>query len=95
MSRKSAEAKFVDPETLFEKFIRILMANTIARALLKEIVRVHALPGDTPEAAAVREVELTRLCRLAQEELDAPPRFVKTPRRRWSLWPKFHWAQAK
>lgn len=85
----------MDSETAFEKFIRIVMANTLARGLLREIVRVHTLPADTVEAAAVREVELVRLCRLAQEELHAPPRFVKTPRRRWSLWPKFHRAQAK
>ena len=84
MSGKSAEAKYVDPETSFEKFIRILMANTMARGLLKEIVRVHALPADTP--AAMREAELARLCRLAQEELNAPPKFVKMPRRR-SFWP--------
>ena len=88
MSRKSAETKFVDPETLFEKFIRVLMANTTARGLLKEIVRVQALP-----AGDAREAELARLCQLAQEELDALPKFVKIPRRRWSLWPAF--ARAK
>ena len=88
MSRKSAEAKYVDPETFWEKFGRISMANVTARALLKEIVRVHALPSDDG-----REAELARLCRMAQEELDAPPRFVKIPRRRWSLWPMF--ARAK
>lgn len=87
MSRKSAEAKFVDPETLLEKFIRIVVANTMARAFLKEIVRVQALPADTAEAAAAREAELARLCRMAQEELDAPPKFVKIPHRRWSFWP--------
>ncbi len=92
MSRRSAEAKYVDPETLREKFIRILMANTMASALLKEIVRVHALPADTAEASATREAEMARLCRLAQEELNAPPKFVKTQRRR-SFWPAF--ARAK
>ena len=90
MTRKSAEAKYVDPETLLEKFIRICMADTMARALLKEIVRVQALPADDE-----REAELARLCRMAQEELDAPPQFVKIPRRRWSLWPKFLQARAK
>lgn len=85
----------MDSETLLEKFIRVTMMSVLARALLKEIVRVHALPADTPEAAAGREAELARFCRLAQEELDAPPKFVKIPRRRWSLWPKFHRAQAK
>ena len=90
MSRKSAEAKYVDPETLWEKIGRISVANVVARALLKEIVRVQALPANDE-----REAEMVRLCRLAQEELDAPPQFVKIPRRRWSLWPKFHRARAK
>ena len=83
MSRKSAEAKYVAPETSFEKFIRVLMMSVRARGLLKEIVRVHALPADDG-----REAELARLCRMAQEELDAPPRFVKIPCRR-PLWPLF------
>ncbi len=82
----------MESETLFEKFIRILMANVKVRALLKEVVRVHALPTDTPAAVATREAELARLCRLAQEELDAPPKFVKMPRRQ-SCWPGF--ARAK
>ena len=89
MGRKSAEAKFVDPETLLEKFGRISVANVVARAFLKEIVRVYALPLGTPEAVAVREAEMARLCNLTQEELDAPPEFVKIPRRRWTVWPMF------
>ena len=82
----------MDSETLFEKFIRVTMMSVLARGLLKEIVRVHALPVGAPEAAATREAELARLCRMAQEELDAPPRFVKIPRRR-SFWLAF--ARAK
>ncbi len=80
-------------ETAFEKFIRILMAHTLARGLLSEIVRVHSLPVGTLEAAAGREAELARLCQLAQEELNAPPKLINIPRRRWSLWPAF--ARAK
>ena len=83
----------MDSETLFEKFIRVTMMSVRARGLLKEIVRVHALPVSTPEAAAAREAGLTRLCVLAQEELNAPPKFVKIPRRRWSFRPAF--ARAK
>ena len=82
----------MDSETLFEKFIRVTMMSVRARGLLKEIVRVHALPADTAEVSATREAELARLCVLAQEELNAPPKFVKTPRRR-SFWPAF--ARAK
>ena len=85
----------MDSETLFEKFVRVTMLSVRARGLLKEIVRVHALSAETAEASATREAELARLCQMAQEELDAPPQFVKIPRRRWSLWPKFHRAQAK
>jgi|GEM_PF-2639769 len=80
-------------ETLFEKFIRVLMLSVQARALLKEIVRVHGLPAADAEAAAEREAALLRLCQLAQEELSAPPVFVKMPRRRWwiaGLAERFH-----
>lgn len=79
----------MDSETSFEKFIRVTMMSVRARGLLKEIVRVHALPAGAPEAAAAREAEMARLCRLAQEELNAPPKFIKMPRRRRSLWPAF------
>ena len=80
-------------ETLLEKFIRVTMDSVQARALLKEIVRVHGLPAADAEAAAEREAALLRLCQLAQEELSAPPVFVKMPRRRWwiaGLAERFH-----
>lgn len=70
-------------ETLFEKFGRVAMDSVQARALLKEIVRVHALPADGAEAVAEREAMLSRLCQMAQEELNAPPVFVKARRHRW------------
>lgn len=70
-------------ETLLEKFIRVSMLSVQARALLKEIVRVHALPADGAEAVAEREAMLLRLCQMAQEELNAPPVFVRARRHRW------------
>ena len=70
-------------ETLLEKFLRVTMLSVQARALLREIVRVHALPADGAEAVAEREAMLLRLCQMAQEELNAPPVFVKARRRRW------------
>ncbi|MGI4787428.1 MAG: hypothetical protein ACRYFS_01115 [Janthinobacterium lividum] len=82
-------------ETFQEKFIRILMANTRARGLLKEIVRVQNLLADSPEAVAEREAALSKLCQLAMGELDAPPVFVKMPPRRWFLWPILAHSQAK
>jgi len=84
-------------ETLFEKFIRVTMLSVQARALLKEIVRVHGLPAVGAEAVAEREAALLRLCQLAQEELSAPPVFVKMPRRRWwvaGLMERFHRRQS-
>lgn len=69
-------------ETLLEKFIRVAMDSVQARALLKEIVRVYGSPAHGAEAAAEREAALLRLCQLAQDELSAPPVFVKMPRRR-------------
>ena len=73
---------FIVNETLFEKFIRVVMESVRVRALLKEIVRVHGSPADSAEAVAKREATLLRLCQLAQEELSAPPKFVRMPRRR-------------
>lgn len=69
-------------ETSFEKFIRVLMESVRARALLKEIVCVHGSPANSAAAVAEREAALSRLCQQAQEELNAPPQFVRMPRRR-------------
>ncbi len=72
-------------ETLFEKFIRVLMASVRARALLKEIVRIHGSSADSAGTVAEREAALSRLCQKAQEELNAPPIFVRIPRRHWEI----------
>ncbi len=72
-------------ETLFEKFIRVLMESVRARALLKEIVHVCGSPANSAEASAEREAALVRLCQQAKEELSAPPIFARMPRRRWGV----------
>ncbi len=69
-------------ETLFEKFVRVLVESVRARALLKEIVRVHGSPANSAASVAEREAALSRLCQQAQEELSAPPQLVQMPRRR-------------
>ena len=63
-----SEGQYMVNETLFEKFIRVTMDSVQARALLREIVRVHGLPAAGAEAAAEREAALLRLRQLAQED---------------------------
>ena len=67
-------------ETLFEKFIRVVLKHVREQALLKEFVRVYGSPAASAEAVAAREDALQELYRRTQEELGAPPEFVTSLR---------------